>query len=331
MAAALTQAEVERALGLKAGQATGGFAQSIINTDPQAKAKIEAAIAAKNAATAQPAPSAQPTQAGYWNEDVATALGQIFGLLQEGQKATGGFLNEKLKNAPPEVQAEFNKLALGIQQGTLSQDMLMNQLIERESKKQSTDPAYGSLAKAPYKTFTPYAEQAPEFKPFSMSDFVASPDYNFRLQEGQKALDRAGATRGNFYSGGALKEAAKFGSDLASGEYGNAYNRYNQDYATKAGQYTDAYNRYNTNFGVGYNQAASDSDRLYNRYAGLAGAGSGTANAAVNANSQNAAAGGNIYGQVANSQAAANIQNANNISQLLANSFGTSAYKKAGQ
>jgi hypothetical protein len=210
MAISLTQAEVEKALGLQAGQATGGFAQNIINTNPQAKAAYDAALAAKNAPATQPA-----AKTGYWNEDAATALAQALGILQEGQKATGGFLNEKLKTIDPAARAEFDKLALGIQQGTMSPDAIMNHLIERESKNFNQD--YGSLAKAPYKTVTPYDKPAPEFKPFALSDFVASPDYQFRKDEGQKAIDRAGSARGNFYSGGALKEAAYFGSNLASG------------------------------------------------------------------------------------------------------------------
>ncbi len=329
MANALTQAEVERALGLKAGQATGGFAQNIISRDPAAQAKIEAAIAAKNALAPAAQPAAQP--AGYWNSDVAASLAQAMEIIPEGTVAKGGYLDAKLaelQKTDPQRVAEFNKIALGIQQGTMSPDLVMNYFIERETKKQSTDPAYGSLAKAPYEKFKPFSETAPQFEPFSLSKFVASPDYEFRKAEGQRAMDRAASTRGNFYSGGALKEAADFGSNLAAGEYGDAYNRYNQDFQTKYGQYGDAYNRYNTNFGLGYGQAAADSDRLYNRYAGLAGAGSGTANAAVASNVNNAAQAGNIYGQVANSQAAAGIQGANNLSQILANSFGTSSYKR---
>ena len=63
-------------------------------------------------------------------------------------------------------------------------------------------------------------------KPFSMADFQVDPGYAFRQSEGLKAIDRSQAARGNFYSGGALREANTFNSDLASQEYGNAFNRY---------------------------------------------------------------------------------------------------------
>lgn len=66
-------------------------------------------------------------------------------------------------------------------------------------------------------------------KPFSMADFQADPGYGFRLAEGLKALDKSAAARGNLLSGGTLKGITRYGQDAASQEYGNAYNRYNQD------------------------------------------------------------------------------------------------------
>jgi hypothetical protein len=55
--------------------------------------------------------------------------------------------------------------------------------------------------------------------------FSASPDYNFRLQQGQKALDQSAASRGNLLSGKQVKASQEFGGNLASGEYGNWFNR----------------------------------------------------------------------------------------------------------
>ena len=61
---------------------------------------------------------------------------------------------------------------------------------------------------------------------FGMNDFVTDPGYNFRLSEGQKALERSAAARGGLISGGALKAATRFGQDIGSQEYGSAFNRY---------------------------------------------------------------------------------------------------------
>jgi hypothetical protein len=59
-----------------------------------------------------------------------------------------------------------------------------------------------------------------------MSDFTADPGYQFRFDEGQKALERSASARGNLLSGSTLKGIQRFGQDLASQEYTNAFNRY---------------------------------------------------------------------------------------------------------
>lgn len=51
------------------------------------------------------------------------------------------------------------------------------------------------------------------------------PGYQFRLSEGLKSLDRQAAARGGLISGGALKAAQRYGQDVASQEFGSAYNR----------------------------------------------------------------------------------------------------------
>ena len=57
------------------------------------------------------------------------------------------------------------------------------------------------------------------------SQFTASPDYQFALQQGQQALDRQGAASGGFLSGGQLKAGQQFGQGLASQQFGNYFNR----------------------------------------------------------------------------------------------------------
>lgn len=61
---------------------------------------------------------------------------------------------------------------------------------------------------------------------FGMSDFEQDPGYAFRMSEGLKALDRTAASRGGMLSGAALRGATRYGQDMASQEYQNAYNRY---------------------------------------------------------------------------------------------------------
>lgn len=61
---------------------------------------------------------------------------------------------------------------------------------------------------------------------FSMEDFQQDPGYAFRLSEGLKGLDRQAAARGGLISGAALKAATRYGQDMGSQEYQNAFNRY---------------------------------------------------------------------------------------------------------
>lgn len=85
-------------------------------------------------------------------------------------------------------------------------------------------------------------------KPFGAEDFKADPGYQFRLSEGVKAIDKGAAARGDFFSGGTGKALVGFGQDLASQEYGNAYNRFNQDQG-------NIWNRYSGLSGTGQQAA----------------------------------------------------------------------------
>lgn len=61
---------------------------------------------------------------------------------------------------------------------------------------------------------------------FTMADYQVDPGYAFRLQEGIKALDRSAAARGGLLSGNQLRGVSEYGQNLASQEFGNAYNRF---------------------------------------------------------------------------------------------------------
>jgi hypothetical protein len=61
---------------------------------------------------------------------------------------------------------------------------------------------------------------------FGMDKFTADPGYAFRMSEGMKGLERSAAARGGLLSGSALKGIQRYGQDLGSQEYQNAFNRY---------------------------------------------------------------------------------------------------------
>lgn len=79
----------------------------------------------------------------------------------------------------------------------------------------------------------PELVQASKYTPFTMGNFQQDPGYAFRLKEGQQALDRSAAARGGLISGGALKAAQRYGQDMGSQEYMNAFNRYQTERAAR--------------------------------------------------------------------------------------------------
>jgi hypothetical protein len=71
-------------------------------------------------------------------------------------------------------------------------------------------------------------------KNYSGADLKDDPGYQFRLDEGMKALQRAQSAGGRLLSGRGFKETARYGQDYASNEFGNAFAR---DSANKARTY----------------------------------------------------------------------------------------------
>lgn len=76
---------------------------------------------------------------------------------------------------------------------------------------------------------------ATEYTPFGMQQFQADPGYGFRLGEGQKALERTAAARGGLISGSALRAAQRYGQEMGSQEYTNAFNRYQAERQARLG------------------------------------------------------------------------------------------------
>lgn len=72
-----------------------------------------------------------------------------------------------------------------------------------------------------------------DYQKFGMAQFQADPGYQFRMGEGMKALERSAAARGGLLSGATLKGIERYGQDLASQEYTNAFNRYQTERAAQ--------------------------------------------------------------------------------------------------
>jgi hypothetical protein len=138
------------------------------------------------------------------------------------------------------------------------------------------DPMFGKYATAEY---------TPE-----MFAKGIDPGYQFRLKEGMQGLERSAAARGGLLSGGTLKGIQRYGQDMASTEYQNAFNRYQ---AERAG--------------------------TLNPYQSLAGVGQSTANTlgTMGMNYSNQA--GELYQGAANARASGYVGAANALNQGIGN------------
>jgi len=77
------------------------------------------------------------------------------------------------------------------------------------------------------------ADNGSLMRDFSMQDFQSDPGYQFRMDQGQQALERSAAARGGLLSGAALKDTARFSQGLASQDYQAAFDRFQSNRTNK--------------------------------------------------------------------------------------------------
>jgi hypothetical protein len=75
--------------------------------------------------------------------------------------------------------------------------------------------------------------EASRYTPFGMEQFQQDPGYGFRLKEGLRALESSAAARGGLLSGNQMRGVTRFGQELGSQEYTNAFNRYQAERAAR--------------------------------------------------------------------------------------------------
>lgn len=129
------------------------------------------------------------------------------------------------------TQAAATERASEVQKETVDQQIaLQREMFNKQMELQQPYQAAGVNALNKLQGMADYTMFGPE-------QFTKDPGYGFRLAEGQKALDRQAAARGGLISGGALKAAQRYGQDMGSQEYSNAFNRYQLERAAKLGPY----------------------------------------------------------------------------------------------
>ena len=155
------------------------------------------------------------------------------------------------------------------------------------------------LAVPDYTPVAPYDPRQNAYSPVAPytgpteADLRADPGYQFRVSEGQKALERSAASKGLLLSGGQLKDLTRFGQDQGAQEYAAAYargyqqnqDRYQRNLTTNQLAYgrgyqanADLYNRDLQAYQTRYNTLLGLRQARYGEFAGLAGAGQGAVN-----------------------------------------------------
>jgi hypothetical protein len=146
--------------------------------------------------------------------------------------------------------------------------------------------------------------------------FSEDPGYQFRLREGQKALDRSAASRGMLLSGAQVKGSTDYNQGMASQEYGNWWNRYTSgtaaNNATKMQTYANRQNAVNNYF----NALSGLSGQGLTAQGGLNTANSGLVNSAGNYLTSAGQYAGNAYMSGANALASGIGSGINNAMTL---------------
>lgn len=139
-----------------------------------------------------------------------------FGWVAAGTAVAGALISSSASKKAAQTQADAANRASDLQYQQYQEDVAR--------QKPFYDVGVNAL---------PELVAASKYTPFGMDQFQQDPGYAFRLAEGQKALERTAAARGGLISGGALKAAERFGQDMGSQEYTNAFNRYQTERAAR--------------------------------------------------------------------------------------------------
>jgi hypothetical protein len=233
--AVISSNAASNAAGIQAGAAAEAGVASLEGLRLQIaadKENVNLQIAAQKDALAQTL-AAQKTAAEAGNAAAAAALDKQLAAQQSALNQTLG-LQRELFNKQVENLSSFKEA------GEKGQARLMD-LLGLSGNKEA--PGYGSATTAfKVEGFDPNTL----FQEFNKTQMEQDPGYAFRVAEGQKAIERSTAASRGLQSGAALKAAARFGQEMGSQEYNNAFNRFQANKAFQAQEYGNAFNRFTT-------------------------------------------------------------------------------------
>lgn len=159
----------------------------------------------------------------------------------------GGILGSRAAGKAADVQAQTSKEALDFAKQVWGQEQENIAPFLEAGKGAVT--TLSSLVQPGGELVQPWTK---EFTPPTVTE---DPGYQFRLEEGQKALERSAAARGGLTTGGTLKATERYAQGLASQEYGAAYDRrlreYQMAYDIFKQNQSDVFNKYASLSGIG--------------------------------------------------------------------------------
>lgn len=214
--------------------------------------------------------------------------------------AVGGIVGGFLGMSGAEDQADATQYAADTSAAAANYAANVQKQMYDQTRKDQTpwrDAGAGALGQL-------VSQQNDLTRPFTMADFQADPGYEFRRSEGMRGIQQMAAARGGLQSGNSLKALMEYGQNLASNEYGAAYNRFNNSQDVRRN----------------YLQSLSGVGQSVSR--GLGAAGQAYANNVGNIQMQNAANQGNAGLAGANARASGYSALGNGIGSAMSSPYG---------
>jgi hypothetical protein len=192
------------------------------------------------------------------------------------------FIQDKIAAAQKSIESQLS--GLNGPQRAAFEDKIRSQYND-DYMRTEAEKAWAASPEAQQQDTGQYEIDPELTRKFTNDDFVKDPGYDFRMKEGQKALERSAAARGGLNGGAQMKALSRYGQDYASNEYGNAYNRFTNDQ-------TNRFNRLSAVSGLGQ-AAASQMGQAGQNYANQVGQ---NMMGSANAQAASGIAGANAWG-----------------------------------
>lgn len=181
------------------------------------------------------------------------------GALSAGSSIAGGVMGSNAASSAADAQAQAAEQAAQLQHQD-AQDALAFQKEQYNTAQKEFAPwlqagtgAIGSLSDLMQNGGFP--DWTGQFQAPTAATEQNDPGYQFRLDQGMKALTNSAAARGGLLTSGTGKDLNNYAQDYASNEYNNVYNRALDQYQ------------------MGYNQFQQNQANRFNRLAALSGIG----------------------------------------------------------